>query len=89
MQVVIELPYVISQTALFGIITYSTIGYDWSAVKFFWYLYVMFCTFLYFTYFGMLAVAITPNAQVSAIFAASFYTVFNLFSGFIVPRPVS
>ncbi|GLJ52515.1 hypothetical protein SUGI_1117730 [Cryptomeria japonica] len=86
-QVVIEIPYVLFQTVLYGIITYSTMGYEWSADKFFWYLFVMYCTFLYFTYFGMLTVSITPNAQFGAILAASFYFLFNLFSGFIIPRP--
>ncbi|KAG6418325.1 hypothetical protein SASPL_120528 [Salvia splendens] len=44
-------------------------------------------SFLYFTYYGMMTVSITPNHQVAAIFAAAFYALFNLFSGFFVPRP--
>ncbi|GJY80400.1 pleiotropic drug resistance protein 1-like protein [Tanacetum coccineum] len=32
-------------------------------------------------------IAVTPNATIAAIIAASFYGVFNLFSGFIIPRP--
>ncbi|KAK8584825.1 hypothetical protein V6N13_138771 [Hibiscus sabdariffa] len=31
--------------------------------------------------------SITPNHQVAAIFAAAFYSLFNLFSGFFIPRP--
>ncbi|KAH9288446.1 hypothetical protein KI387_032563 [Taxus chinensis] len=86
-QVVIELPCVLFQTVLYGIITYSAMGYEWSGDKFFWYLFVTYCTFLYFTYFGMLTVSITPNAQFGAIIASTFYFLFNLFSGFVVPKP--
>ncbi|KAL6539212.1 ABC transporter G member 36 [Orobanche gracilis] len=35
----------------------------------------------------MMTVSITPNHQVAAIFAAAFYALFNLFSGFFIPRP--
>ncbi|MED6107249.1 ABC transporter G member 36, variant 2 [Stylosanthes scabra] len=35
----------------------------------------------------MMTVSITPNHQVAAVFAAAFYGVFNLFSGFFIPRP--
>ncbi|KAJ7565358.1 hypothetical protein O6H91_02G066900 [Diphasiastrum complanatum] len=86
-QVAIEIPYTLVQTILYGLITYSMIEFEWKAVKFFWYLFFMFLTFLYFTYYGMMAVAITPNHQVAAIMASTFYSVFNLFSGFMIPRP--
>ncbi|KAJ7530183.1 hypothetical protein O6H91_15G083600 [Diphasiastrum complanatum] len=86
-QVVIEIPYVLFQTLLYGLITYSMIHFEWTAPKLIWYLFVMFFTFLYFTYYGMLAVSITPNYQVAAIVASTFYALFNLFSGFLIPRP--
>lgn len=63
--------------------------FEWTVVKFFWFFFVSFFSFLYFTYYGMMAVAITPNQQVAAIFAGAFYGLFNLFSGFLIPRPVS
>jgi len=37
----------------------------------------------------MMAVAVTPNHHVASIVAAAFYAVWNLFSGFVVSRPVS
>ena len=37
----------------------------------------------------MMAVSITPNHQVAAIVASAFYAIFNLFSGFLMPKPVS
>ncbi|RVW28721.1 ABC transporter G family member 40 [Vitis vinifera] len=36
--------------------------------------------------FGMMAVAATPNQHIAAIIAAAFYALWNLFSGFIIPR---
>ncbi|KAG8363960.1 hypothetical protein BUALT_Bualt19G0076700 [Buddleja alternifolia] len=86
-QVIIEIPYLLGQTIAFTVITYPMIGYEWSAYKVFWYLYTMFCSLLYFNYLGMLLVSITPNFPIAAISQSSFYTLFNLFSGFLIPRP--
>nr|GEU43666.1 pleiotropic drug resistance protein 1-like [Tanacetum cinerariifolium] len=86
-QVLVEIPYVLVQTVVYTVMVYSMIGFEWTAAKFFWYLYFQFCCFLYMTFYGMMAVAITPNASIAAIIAASFYGIFNLFSGFIIPRP--
>nr|XP_029118044.1 pleiotropic drug resistance protein 3 [Elaeis guineensis] len=86
-QVVIEIPYVFLQVVLFAIITYPAIGYYWTAYKFLWFLYTMFCTLLYFVYLGMFLVSLTPNVQFAYILASFFYTLLNLFSGFIVPAP--
>jgi ABC-type multidrug transport system ATPase subunit/ABC-type multidrug transport system permease subunit len=86
-QVLVEIPYVLAQTGVYSIIVYSMIGFEWTAAKFFWYLFFQLCCFLYMTYYGMMTVAITPNANIAAIIAASFYGIFNLFSGFIIPRP--
>ncbi|KAL2493149.1 ABC transporter G family member 29 [Abeliophyllum distichum] len=33
-----------------------------------------------------MTVSITPNHEVVSIFAAAFYALFNLFSGFFIPR---
>jgi hypothetical protein len=65
------------------------IGFEWTVVKVMWYIFFMFCTFIYFTYYGMMAVAMTPNNHISIIVSSAFYLIWNLFSGFIVPRPVS
>jgi hypothetical protein len=37
----------------------------------------------------MLTVALTPNAQVAAIISSAAFGIWNLFAGFLVPRPVS
>ncbi|KAJ3670859.1 hypothetical protein LUZ60_008285 [Juncus effusus] len=86
-QVLIEIPYVLVQAFIYGVIVYSMIGFEWTAAKFFWYIFFMYFTLLYFTYYGMMAVGLTPNYQVASIVSSSFYSVWNLFSGFLIPRP--
>ncbi|PNX98846.1 pleiotropic drug resistance protein 1-like, partial [Trifolium pratense] len=85
--VVIELPYVFVQSVVYGIIVYAMIGFEWTVVKVMWCIFYMFFTFLYFTYYGMMSVAMTPNNHISTIVSSAFYSAWNLFSGFIVPRP--
>ncbi|KAG5572721.1 hypothetical protein H5410_062487 [Solanum commersonii] len=51
--------------------------------------FVNFFSFLYFTYYEMMIVATTPKHHVASIFAAAFFSLFNLFSGFFIPRPIS
>jgi len=63
------------------------IGFEWSVAKVFWYLFFMYFTFVYFTFYGMMLVAVTPNSHISNIVSSAFYSIWNLFSGFIVPRP--
>lgn len=89
MQIIVEIPYVFIQTAYYSLIVYAMVSFEWTAAKFFWFFFISFFSFLYFTYYGMMTVSITPNHQVSAIFASAFYGLFNLFSGFFIPRPVS
>ncbi|MQM06015.1 hypothetical protein Taro_038834 [Colocasia esculenta] len=86
-QVVIEIPHVLVQTLAYGVIVYSMINFDWTVAKFLWYLFYMFFTFLYFTYYGMMAIAMTPNSDIAAIVATAFYAIWNIFAGFIIPRP--
>ncbi|WVZ69760.1 hypothetical protein U9M48_018495 [Paspalum notatum var. saurae] len=86
-QVAIELPYALAQDIIYGIIVYSMIGFEWTAAKFFWYLFFGYFTLLYFTFYGMMAVGLTPNYHIAAIISSAFYSIWNLFAGFIVPRP--
>ena len=65
------------------------IGYSWTSYKVLWYFYSMFCTLLYFTYMGMMIVSFTPTYPAAVILQSTFNTVFNLFSGFVIPQPVS
>ncbi|KAL0724493.1 hypothetical protein Bca4012_039092 [Brassica carinata] len=86
-QVTCELPYVLIQTTYYSLIVYAMVGFEWTAAKFFWFLFVSYFSFLYWTYYGMMTVSLTPNQQVASIFASAFYGIFNLFSGFFIPRP--
>ncbi|KAK6265196.1 hypothetical protein QUC31_016033 [Theobroma cacao] len=86
-QVLVEIPFLFILAVIYVIITYPMIGYYLSAYKIFWSFYSMFCSLLYFNYLGMLLVSLTPNVQVASILSSSAYTMLNLFSGFIIPRP--
>nr|XP_043614750.1 pleiotropic drug resistance protein 1-like [Erigeron canadensis] len=86
-QILVEVPYVLVQTGVYSVIVYAMIGFEWTVSKFLWNIFFQFCCFLYMTYYGMMTVAMTPNVNISMIIAASFYGMFNLFSGFIIPRP--
>lgn len=89
MQVVAEIPYIFVQTLYYTLIVYAMVSFEWEAAKFFWFFFVTFFSFLYFTYYGMMTVSMTPNLQVAAICSNTFYYLFNLFSGFFIPGPVS
>lgn len=86
---VTEIPYVFVQTLVYGVIVYAMIGFEWTASKFLWYIFFMYFTFLYFTFYGMMCVAVTPDQSIAAIVSSAFYVIWNLFSGFIVPRTVT
>ncbi|XP_059077764.1 pleiotropic drug resistance protein 1 [Cryptomeria japonica] len=86
-QILIELPYVFLQSVMYGLIVYAMIDFNWITAKFFWFFFFMFFTFLYHTYYGMMTVAITPNATTAAIVSSAFYGIWMLFSGFLITRP--
>ncbi|CAN6702599.1 unnamed protein product [Malus baccata var. baccata] len=86
-QVIVEIPYITLQAALFSTITYLAINFHWSLYKAFWYFYTMFCTLLCFNFFGMLLVSLTPTFQVASVVASFCYTMINMFSGFLIPGP--
>ncbi|KAL6633629.1 hypothetical protein ACP70R_026300 [Stipagrostis hirtigluma subsp. patula] len=86
-QVLIEIPHIFLQTIMYGLIVYSLIGFEWEVKKFFWYIFFMFYTFMYFTFCGMMAVAMTPSRETAAIFSTACYAIWNIFAGFLVPRP--
>ncbi|KAF8027590.1 hypothetical protein BT93_E0490 [Corymbia citriodora subsp. variegata] len=81
------LPYALAQATYYTVIVYAMVCFEWTAAKFFWFFFICFISFLYFTYYGMMTVSVTPNQQVAAIFAAAFYALFNLFSGFFIAKP--
>ncbi|WVZ64217.1 hypothetical protein U9M48_013777, partial [Paspalum notatum var. saurae] len=76
-----------SVVSIYGIIVYAMMGFEWTAAKFVWYLFFMYFTLLYFTFYGMMAVGLTPNYQIASVFSTTFYRIWSLFSGFFIPRP--
>lgn len=87
-QVLIEIPYVLVQATAYVLVVYSMLGFAWTPAKFFWFYYITVISLLMFTYYGMMMVAITPNVILASIVSAFFSTLFNLYAGFLIPRPV-
>ncbi|XP_044505622.1 ABC transporter G family member 39-like isoform X2 [Mangifera indica] len=85
-QVLIEILYVFIQTIMYTLILYSMIGFEWQGAKFFMFFYFIFMCFIYFTLYGMMVVALTPGHQIAAILMSFFLSLWNLFSGFLIPR---
>ncbi|XWS66293.1 hypothetical protein CRYUN_Cryun05aG0187100 [Craigia yunnanensis] len=85
-QVAIEAIYVSIQTLVYSIILYSMIGFHMDVGKFFLFYYFILMCFMYFTLYGMMLVALTPNHQFAAIVMSFFLSFWNLFSGFLIPR---
>ncbi|XP_020207796.1 ABC transporter G family member 31 [Cajanus cajan] len=63
-QVVIEFPYVFAQAMIYSTIFYSMASFVWTVDRFIWYLFFMYFTMLYFTFYGMMTMAVTPNHNV-------------------------
>ncbi|KAK0603587.1 hypothetical protein LWI29_006502 [Acer saccharum] len=88
-QGLVEIPYILMQTIIYGIITYFMINFERTARKFFLYLVFMFLIFTCFTFSGMVAVGLTPNQHLAAVISTAFYSLWNLLSGFLVAKPAS
>ncbi|KAI3984864.1 hypothetical protein MKX01_004632 [Papaver californicum] len=86
-QVAIEVTYVAIQTLVYTLLIYSMIGFEWQLHKFIWFYYFIFMCFVYFTMCGMMMVALTSGYQMAAIVMSFIYTLWNLFAGFLIPRP--
>lgn len=86
-QVAIEGIYNVIQTFIYSILLYSMIGFEWKAAKFFYFYYFILTCFIYLTMYGMMLVALTPGHQIGAILMGFFLSLWNLFAGFLIPRP--
>ncbi|KAK2996819.1 hypothetical protein RJ639_026085 [Escallonia herrerae] len=87
-QVAIETVYVAVQTLAYSLLLFSMIGYQWKVDKFLYFYYFVFMCFAYFSMYGMMIVALTPGHQIASIVMSFFLNFWNLFSGFLVPRPL-
>ncbi|KAK0597509.1 hypothetical protein LWI29_026043 [Acer saccharum] len=86
-QVIVEILYIFVQTTYYSLIVYAMVSFEWTLSKFIWFFFITFFSFLYFTYYGMMTVSITPNHHAAAIVASAFYALFTLFSSFFIPKP--
>uniref|UniRef100_A0A0E0M6E0 ABC transporter domain-containing protein n=1 Tax=Oryza punctata TaxID=4537 RepID=A0A0E0M6E0_ORYPU len=66
-QGLVEIPYIAVQTLIFGLITYFMVNYERNIRKLVLYLIYMFLTFTYFTFYGMVAVGLTPTQHVASV----------------------
>ncbi|KAK1698687.1 hypothetical protein QYE76_015384 [Lolium multiflorum] len=85
-QTSVEIIYNTVQGCLYTLVIYPMIGYDWKADKFFYFLFFIISSFNYFTFFGMMLVAITPSAMLASILVSFALPLWNLFAGFLVVR---
>lgn len=88
LQVAIEVIYVAIQSLIYSNILYWMLGFPPQVENFFWFYFLIFMSFLYFTLYGLMTVALTPNHQIAAIVMSFFISFWNLFSGFLIPRTV-
>uniref|UniRef100_A0A0E0IQF3 ABC transporter domain-containing protein n=1 Tax=Oryza nivara TaxID=4536 RepID=A0A0E0IQF3_ORYNI len=66
-QGLVEIPYIAVQTLIFGLITYFMVNYERNIRKLVLYLIYMFLTFTYFTFYGMVAVGLTPTQHMASV----------------------
>ncbi|CAN1258329.1 Pleiotropic drug resistance protein 2 [Linum perenne] len=85
-QVSIETIYVALQTFIYSVILFLMIGYPWHASNFLWFYFFVFMSFLYYTLYGMMLLALTPSYPIAAIAMSFFLAIWNLFSGFLIIR---
>ena len=82
------MPYMLVQVLIFASIVYPMIGFEMTAVKFFWFVRYMVLSFMYYTLYGMMTVALTRNLEIAAGLSFLIFIFWNVFSGFIIGREV-
>ncbi|XP_022144645.1 pleiotropic drug resistance protein 2-like isoform X4 [Momordica charantia] len=87
-QVAIETVYISIQALIYCLVFYSMIGFEWKVGKFIVFYYLVLMCFIYFTLYGMMVVALTPDHHIAAIVIYFFLGLWNLFAGFLIPRPL-
>lgn len=84
MQVAAEIPYMVIQPLIFSAIVYPMVGFQLAVKKFFLFVLYMILIFMDYTLYGMMAVALTPTAEIATGLSLTIFVVWNFFSGFIV-----
>ena len=88
-QIAVEIPYMFVQVLVFSAIVYPMAGFELIVTKLFWFVLYMTLSFIDFTLFGMMVVALTPNEEIAAVLSFFIFMLWNTFAGFIVPRKVT
>ncbi|ONM53994.1 ABC transporter G family member 34 [Zea mays] len=83
-QVAAEIPYMVIQPLIFSAIVYPMVGFQLAVKKFFLFVLYMILIFMDYTLYGMMAVALTPTAEIATGLSLTIFVVWNFFSGFIV-----
>ncbi|CAN6217162.1 unnamed protein product [Urochloa humidicola] len=85
-QIAVEIPYMFIQVFIFSAIVYPMVGFELTVTKFLWFVLFMMLSFIDFTLYGMTVVALTPNEEIAAILSFLIFMIWNISSGFIIPR---
>lgn len=83
---IVELPYLLVCTLIFVIPYYWMIGFAASAEQFFHFILVMFLVATYCSFLGQLFSSLSPNMQVSDIFASMCLDLVHLFGGVLIQK---
>ncbi|GJN32502.1 hypothetical protein PR202_gb21016 [Eleusine coracana subsp. coracana] len=84
---VVEFVYNTAQGILYTLPIYAMVGYEWKADKFFYFLFFISASFIYFTLFGAMLIACTPSQMLASILVSFTLTSWNIFAGFLIARP--
>jgi hypothetical protein len=87
-QVAAEIPYMVIQPLIFTAIVYPMVGFQLAVKKFFSFA-LMILIFMDCTLYGLMAVALTPTAEIATGLSLTIFVVWNFFSGFIVTVKVT
>lgn len=86
-ELLVELPYIAVQSMVASLIIYWIVGFEANAGKFFFFFLGFYLSLVYWCFFGIQNVHITPAIQLANAFSALFFGVFNLFCGYLKPQP--
>ncbi|CAM0906094.1 unnamed protein product [Alopecurus aequalis] len=87
-QALVEFVYSAVQGILYTVLFYPMVGFEWKADKFFYFMFFLVASFVYITLYGMMLVACTPSQILASVLVAFSLTVWNIFAGFIIARPM-
>ncbi|KAJ3681393.1 hypothetical protein LUZ60_015882 [Juncus effusus] len=85
-QMAIEVPYIIIQVLIFSAIIFPMVGFKFTVIKFLWFILFLMLSFTYYTLYGMMTVALTPNIEIAGGLSFLVFILWNIFSGFMIPR---